>query len=142
MDRLLEKGDVFRVKKLRTPLKFVYKTFWTPDTKLLKLNENRVTVDYGWPIHWTEKQTMIYGWSRELPRIMDPVAKNVDHITWRVTSVRECGGSGPYSHDPYPDGWFVVAENIDDPEQTLEFYQSGCFIPEILPENIKLVKEK
>lgn len=54
-------------------------------------------------------------------------------------------GGGGSMHDPYPDGWHIIARKLkrdgtySEKGVTVEFYQSGCFTCEILPKNISLV---
>ena len=48
------------------------------------------------------------------------------------------GGYGHGYNDVYPDGYQVVAQNIEDSEQTIRFFQTGCFTAMILQEDIEL----
>ncbi len=65
---------------------------------------------------------------------------------WLVISARMSGGTGgPMSHDFYPDGWYVKAQQLGinsepDPEgDRAEFYQSAEFLGSILPTDIQLL---
>ena len=44
-----------------------------------------------------------------------------------TSAATEGGGEGHGKNDPYPDGWSIKAEKLDDPNIRISFYQSGCF---------------
>lgn len=44
-----------------------------------------------------------------------------------VKTSMDGGGTGHGPHDVYPDGHHVYCQKSDAPEQTVDFWQSGCF---------------
>lgn len=42
-------------------------------------------------------------------------------------TVMDGGGTGHGPHDIFPDGWSVTAQMVGRLNQTIRFYQSGCF---------------
>jgi hypothetical protein len=67
--------------------------------------------------------------SASYPKIIGP---------WLVVKAKMAGGS--HGHDPYPDGWQVTVQRLNNknkqpmPKTEFVFYQSGCFniiIPEV-----------
>lgn len=141
MRRQLRVGDVFRVRRIKPALHFVFERKFV-DEKLTRVEE-QVTLDYTDRITWFETQRRPGGWQRTIERTLDISAPWAIGATWRVVSARMGGGgTGMGPHDVYPDGLYVEAENLAEPKQRLTFYQSGAFIPEIMPEDIDLVEEK
>lgn len=65
---------------------------------------------------------------------------------WLVIETKMTGGgTGHGPHDVFPDGHEVTIQmlnygNKPDTSLTLKFYQNGCFINMIPPENIKWIK--
>ena len=138
MKRLLKVGDVFVVRPKKNR-QFIYQTKFNKSGNL-KVDENRVTIDYGSSIRWLKKETRPGGWKRETWVTTDTEAKGIEKIQWKVTrTAMEGGGPEGQGSGFYPDGHHVTAHNTANPKQRIDFYQSGCFIPELLPDEINLV---
>jgi hypothetical protein len=142
MNRLLEKGDVFRLMP-NHPL--VVGQYIHPD------KNTEPTVDFttlktdcsdAIHINWTEKR-MIGGTEWERPRETLLNLRAPDAVVddrWRVTHTESTGGgTGMGPNDVYPDGHRVSAKRVGGKE-TLTFYQTGAFIGMIPPDGIELVK--
>ena len=141
MDRLLKKGDVFTVRRLLPGLCWVHEHEFV-DEKLVA-TKGLVTIDYNTEVHWTEHQKKAGGWEREVERVLDIDASAFASDRWKVESTRLTGGgTGMGPHDVYPDGHYVEAKSLNHKGVRLVFYQTGAFIPEILPPDIDLVKGK
>ena len=67
---------------------------------------------------------------------------------WIIVATQMAGGFAPGGHDDYPNGHEIVlrnlmwgsSENIDWSVPEKRFYQSGCFIPEVMLTNPKVVR--
>jgi hypothetical protein len=87
---------------------------------------------------WTE--TKEGGWSRHRETHLSTKAKdpNLLGATWVVIKTSFDGGGcahGP--HDVFGDGHHVVAQRVGGSE-TVNFYQSGCFVGMLEPKDISL----
>jgi hypothetical protein len=139
MDNLLQVGDRFVSPKLDTML--YGEIAYIPDTGEPYMDFSKLhTEDYDCRTTaiWTE--TKEGGWSRhrEVPLSTKAKDPNLLGATWVVIKTSFGGGGcahGP--HDVFPDGHHVVAQRVGGSE-TVNFYQSGCFVGMLEPKDISL----
>lgn len=62
-----------------------------------------------------------------------------------VESALMTGGTGPGAHDPYPDGWEVIARRLNQDGsynrygELIQFYLSGCFKNQIDANDVEIL---
>lgn len=134
MNRLLKVGDRFLLREL--PKHCVMRGALDYESGVPHVNEMKLTFDYSSSVTCRWKETKPGGWYRNRNEHIK-VAVDKTNLEWTVVDTKECGGSGPYSRDPYSDGHRVIAK-ADSGEQ-LQFYQTGCFIGMVTPEMIQLI---
>lgn len=120
---LLEEGDVIEFKNGMRVYAMV------PDKYIF---ENRIDA----PTRKKTHHSLTVG-----SHLADKIKKSLDLSgKWVVYKTSyDGGGTGHGPHDVYPDGHHVFCEKVDDSQQKVDFYQSGCFTAMILPKDIKPV---
>lgn len=128
---------------LRKDQVFIFNCFQVekPKKYLVKANEYNINLtieDRPKIITQYSTETKENGWMRQIKEQVDFTIRdpNIWDAQYKVIKVAMSGGST--GRDPYPDGHHITAQRVDG-DETIGFYQSGCFTGMIDPNDVDLV---
>lgn len=138
MKHLLRKGQVFKCSKFKG-LTASYE--FNEKTRKSAANFKHLVFSHGDKVTVLSHDTAPGGWKRDVSQVID-LAIHDDEIANKefiVLDVQESGGGhGHGAHDVYPDGHYVIAQEVGG-DREVSFYQTGCFIGLVSPEEITRV---
>jgi len=128
MKKFLQVGDVFRSDALEV---------CHYDIKEGKLDKNRLFVGMGTSVLvWGRKKKTVRTYATDRSR------SEREFVVFRAESEGGSTGGGMNGHDDYPDGWHIMARELNadgtyNPDGVVvDFYHSGCFDSRIEPKDI------
>lgn len=135
MKHPLRVGQVFRCLKFESLVgEIAYEDNGKPYAKFTDLRFN-----HGYEAHcaWTERKG---DWERKHDLVIDlRPQRSYAGVSFIVLKVAlRGGGTGHGPHDVYPDGHWVYAKEVDG-DTFVRFYQSGCFVGMVKPEDVELI---
>lgn len=143
VDRLLRVGDVFTCKRLEYCQvdSAVFTGTLGPDAPLCV--SDGTEAKYLITSRSEDERLAIAAKEGRIP------ARDLRHNISRIDPTRAtaefivdyaCMSGGSSGYDAYPDGWNVIAIRLNNQDERVQFYQSGCFIQMVRPEEIDYVR--